>query len=186
MMKPYQNKDDKDLFYLVSKNDEKALKELILRYERLLMRIAVFYLKEVTDAEEVVGDLFFNIWQKRKNLKIDGNIKNYLSISIKNNCFSLLQKHKKRKIISYGHDYEGVYPDNIKSDDHIIMEELHTSLTSFLETLPEQRSLIFSLAKFEGLSFEEIADLLNISPKTVANQVSLALKGVSIHIKNSQ
>lgn len=184
-MKNYRDKEDKDLIYLVSKNDEWALRALILRYESLMMRIAVFYIKETTEAEELVADFFFNIWQKRKTLQIQGNIKNYFSISIKNNCFTLLQKDKKRKNTSYIDDYQGVFRDNKKSDDHLIMEELHISLKSFLETLPEQRSLIFSLAKFEGLTFDEIADLLNISPKTVANQISLALKEVAVHIKNS-
>lgn len=180
-MKDYHKKEDADLIYLISKQDEKALAQIIDRYHNTLMKIACFYLKDEQQAEELLADYFYNIWKKGRDLKIKGSIKNYFAISIKNNCLSLIQKnHMKERILS---DYDYEIQDRKSADDCIIMEELNNSLKDFIQSLPEQRSLIFSLSRFEGLTFDEIADLLGIAPKTVANQVALALQDITEQFK---
>lgn len=180
-MKDYQLKDDADLIYLISMQDEKALAQIIDRYHNMLMKIACFYLKDEHHAEEILADYFYNIWEKGNNLKIKGSVKNYFAISIKNNCLSLIQKNqiKERTFSDYDYDIQ----DRKCADDLIIMDELNNSLKDFIQSLPERRSLIFSLSRFEGLSFEEIADLLGIAPKTVANQIALALQDITEQFK---
>lgn len=126
------------------------------------------------DAEELVQDMFFKLWQNRNQINVISSSKSYLFTSVKN---SMLNKHKHEKVKQmYAADYR--YTNKEESDDFEMDEnrEKIKNIELAIAELPEKRREIFVKSKVEGKKYKEIADELQISVKTVENQMGEALK----------
>ena len=126
-------------------------------------------------AEEIVQEIFVNIWIKRNDLPVHTSLKAYLLKSVKNDCLDHLRhlKVKENYAVNFLKEsselYEEVFYDLINND-------IQKSLDRAIEKLPTQCREVFTLSRFNYLSYREISDKLNISIKTVENQISKALK----------
>jgi len=127
------------------------------------------------EAEEVTQDVFVKFWEKCTTLSPDSSIKSYLYRSVHNSCLNAI-KHEKVKdtyrqhIIQY---LESSYMDHVELNDP---DALRTRINSEIDKLPPRCSEIFKLSRFEGLKYQEIAEHLDISVKTVEVQMGKALK----------
>lgn len=167
------------------KNGDAHSMELLFR--RLYPQLCAFankFLHDLDEAEEVVQEVFFKVWKNRKSLDESKSIQSYLFTSVKNGCFNLLE-HQKTKD-KYAALLERVYVSSDQSilyQDSLIATELEKDFTKALETLPPECRRIFELSRFEGLKYQEIADQLNISIKTVETQMSRALSKIRIQLR---
>ena len=130
---------------------------------------------DLSTAEDIVQGVFVDLWIKRENISAYTSVKTYLFLAVKSDCFDFLQ-HKK---------VEQRYIDKVRNESP---EEAEQEFTPFLEDdlqllintavkkMPEQCSKIFYMSRFRYMSYKAIADELNISPKTVDNQIGKALK----------
>lgn len=130
------------------------------------------YLNDWVTAEEVVQDMFSNIWSKSDSIKIRTNTKSYLYGSVRNACLNIL---KHQKVISAHHEYVKNAND-FYENDFLELNELEEKISQGLEQLPSKCREIFELSRFEEKKYKEIAETLNISVKTVETQMSKALK----------
>ena len=139
--------------------------------------------KELTD--EIVSDVFINIWRRRKNMEEIKNLKLYLYISAKNITFNYLKKLHRENLADL--DMVEIEPQDPFSDPGaaMITREMNLKLRSAINDLPPRCKLIFTLLKEDGLSYKQTAQLLNISESTVENQLSIALKKISGAIRYS-
>ncbi|NJN41252.1 MAG: RNA polymerase sigma-70 factor [Flammeovirgaceae bacterium] len=144
-------------------------------YYQPLCNYAYSFLRDRDEAEETVQSTFFNFWEKRKNIEIQTSTKAYLYRSVRNTCLNAI-KHEK---IKQRHASDSL---SVTKDHHepvaqtVIKNELELEIARALQTLPEQCRLIFKLSRFEELKYSEIAEQLNISVKTVENQMGKALR----------
>ena len=173
---------DKDIQYSINQwllDDENAFKEIFTYYYPRLYRFAFRYLKNEVMAEDLSMEVLARIWEKKKRLH-SATFENYLFTAARNRLINLWQR-KVEGLLSLDTVQKG-QPDNDPAfmDDAILSKELETIYRSSLSALPEQRRLIFHLHRNEHLSYKEIASKLNISPKTVENQVGAALKQLRI------
>lgn len=125
---------------------------------------------------EVVQDVFVSIWNKRDELTLDQNLKAYLYTATRNKSLNFLQK-KKLPTVSFSpaiHDGQVEKP----ADEVMETNELEIALYDEIYQLPEKCRKIFLLSRQEGMSYKEIAVKLNISVKTVENQIGIALKRI--------
>ena len=133
------------------------------------------------EARDIVQDVFVKFWNDCKKLDIQFSIRSYLFVSVKNKCFDLLRK-KNRNIkvqeISNEHDIAD------ESFETYILTELETLFNSSLSKLPERCREVFELSRFQGLKNREIAAKLNLSEKTVENQVTKALHILKKELKD--
>ena len=156
--------------------------EMVFRQHYQYLCIQAFnILKDADEAEEIVQDTFVKIWNKREELSITISMKNYLIQSIKNTCFNQI-KHEQVKR-SYQADFiksnqEGEHHDQVQVD------ELEKQIQSAINNLPEERKKVFLLSRKQGLKYQEIARELNISVKTVENQMGKALKFMREELKD--
>jgi RNA polymerase sigma-70 factor, ECF subfamily len=181
---PYMMTDhNTELFKKVKLGDEKAFESLFKFYYQRLCHYACATLKDMEDAEEVVQQVFINIWDKRENIFIDTSLQSYLYRAVNNAC---LNKIKQKKIYGMHHEHIKLEsPVSIDStSETIISEELKEAINDAVELLPDQCKLVFQLSRFEGLKHQEIADELSISVKTVENQIGKALKHLRGHLKD--
>lgn len=160
---------------ITEKDDHRAFHEFYKIYFNKIYRVAFSLVKNREMAEEIVEDVFFNFWQIRDRYAEIRNIDNYLFISTKNLSFHYLKKDKNMlKVAVENFSKLQVYRQN--PEKVMLTHELEVFLDDAVERLPDRCKEIFKLARMKGLKYKEVAKLLNISVKTVENQIAIALK----------
>lgn len=128
-------------------------------------------------AEEVVQDVFFNIWKNRETLRIRQSLQSYLYRAAYNNSMMYLRKMRREHFME---DISGPEPrlDEPDPSQRIQFNEVSSLITQTLDGLPERTREIFRLNRQEGLKYREIAKKLSISEKTVEANMGKALKAL--------
>lgn len=151
--------------------DSSSFEELFKNYFTPLMFFARKILVDEDDAREVVHKVFITLWEKRENINLDTSLKSYLFTSVHNRSLNVLRDRKKfsdEELPEVAGDWD--------VSTQIESMELEEKIQEAIQNLPDKCRQIFELNRFEGLKYREIAHKLNISVKTVENQMSKALK----------
>lgn len=159
-------------------NDQAAYKELFLLLHSRLKQFAYSILKSTEEAEELVSDIFIRVWQKREQLtRIESPVL-YFYTAVKNLAFNRLEKQKRQPNIS-GEDWL-VQLNSIYFDPEQLMltEEMMRQIKKAVHDLPPRCRIIFKLVKEDGLKYREVAELLQLSIKTVEAQMAIALRRI--------
>lgn len=159
--------------------DAVAYKKLFFLFFLPLKNFSYAILKSKESAEEVVSDVFVEIWAKRKQLLEIDNLKMYIYVSVRNASLRRLQQTQKTKTLSLDDIEVSFASSDLNAADTIISKELVEKIEIAIENLPPQCKIIFKLAKEDKLKYKEIAELLSISVKTIDNQISTALKKIA-------
>lgn len=160
-----------------------AFEMLFRTYYQPLCNYAYTYVQDRDEAEEIVQATFLNIWEKRNNLAIHTGVKPYLYAMVRNACLNVL-KHEKIKQQHAAMEM-AVADRSVESTTRTVMAmELETRIYQAMDKLPEQCRLVFKLSRFEELKYGEIAEQLNISVKTVENQMGKALRIMREQLKD--
>ena len=142
-------------------------------YEPLL-RYANSITNNENDSEEIVQEIFLNLWKNRKSIKITSSLSAYLYCSVYNNC---LQQIKRNKLNTKYQQYAmSQINQPIEPIEELRYNELNKKVFEVLNELPENCQTIFKLSRFHGLKYREIAKKLSISIKTVEANMNKALK----------
>ncbi|MES2680947.1 MAG: RNA polymerase sigma-70 factor [Bacteroidota bacterium] len=173
---------DQQYWQLISKGDKSAFEQAFRAYYQSLCNYAVPLIKDKDEAEEVVQNVFFNIWSKREALQINSSLKSYLYRAVHNDCLNKL-KHVKVKTL-YAEDYKKSAGAFNSATDTLEAKELGVKINKAIDSLPEQCGNVFRLSRFENLKYAEIASQLDISVKTVENHMGKALKILREQLKD--
>ena len=175
--------NDQEYWQLISKGDKIAFEKAFRAFYAALCNYALSLVKDKDEAEEVVQNVFFNIWNKRTALQVSGSLKAYLYRSVHNECLNKI-KHVKMKT-TYAEDYRKNASGSFdNAADHLHAKELGQKINTAIDSLPEQCGNVFKLSRFENLKYNEIAQHLNISIKTVENHMGKALKILREQLKD--
>lgn len=168
-----EKSSDQNLVQLLQKGNAIAFDSLFKIYSPKLFGFALKYFRNETDAEELVQEVFVKVWENHQSLKSELSFKSYLFTIALNQ----IRKHFNKKAISLR------YLESLKNDpefsDQNTTDDYETTLLHIyhiINQMPERRREIFIKSKLEGKSSKEVAAELNISPGTVDNQVSEALR----------
>jgi RNA polymerase sigma-70 factor (family 1) len=164
---------DANLVFNLSKGNVLAFNELYHRYCKRLYRFAYGYLKSTEDSEELVQEVFTRIWENREILDCELSFKSYLyTIS-----FNIIRKHfRKKKYISEYFKNKVCDDNDFQTTQEITYNSLYRYISLLANKLPEKRKVIFKSSRFNEKTITEIADELQISHKTVENQLTDALR----------
>lgn len=124
-------------------------------------------------AEDIVQQMFVGLWEKRAETNIDGNPRSYLLRSVHNACLNHL-KHLKVRVEHANHTKVNAADSEMR--DLLEEEELRTHVKQCVQQLPAQCRKIFLMSRVQGKKYQQIADELDLSVKTVENQMGKALK----------
>lgn len=169
------NLTDNTLAARIGSDSKDAFKLLYNRYNRKLYYFSMRYLGDKKDAEDLVQEVFVNIWEHRKSLDATMSVKNYIYRITVNCIFNFLKKKTVRARFVETELQKGELLTN-QTYDQVFLHDLERSIISIVETLPPQQQKIFRLSRFEGLSHEEIANNLGLSVRTVENQIYRVLR----------
>jgi RNA polymerase sigma-70 factor (ECF subfamily) len=159
---------------LLAKRDETAFEQVFKTYYRDLHAYAFSILRDDIMAEEMVQNVFYKLWDRAGTLNIGGSVAAYLYRAVHNESLNHLKHLKVRsehKLYVSHRREESEGPGK-----HLAAKELEKRLQAAMNDLPEQCRTIFQLSRFEELRYREIADRLDISVKTVENQMGKALR----------
>lgn len=163
--------------------DIAAFEMLFRTYYQSLCNYACTFVRDPEEAEEVVQNTFTNIWEKRDTLSIHTGVKPYLYAMVRNACLNQL-KHAKIKQQHAAMEI-AVGERSVESVSRTVeASELEVRIQEAMSKLPEQCRLVFKLSRFEDLKYAEIAEQLNISIKTVENQMGKALRVMREQLKD--
>ncbi|MDZ7646944.1 MAG: RNA polymerase sigma-70 factor [Cytophagales bacterium] len=163
--------------------NESAFEMIFRTYYQPLCRYAYSFLQDKEEAEEVVQSSFITVWDKRNILTIETSVTSYLYRMVRNNCLNVI-KHEKIKQQHVAHELAVAEVSHESVSQKVHAAELEIKISEAMKTLPEQCRLVFQLSRFEELKYQEIADQLQISVKTVENHMGKALKLMRVHLKD--
>ena len=157
-----------------SQLDKPAFELLFENYFEVLCRFAFGYIKDRDASQEIVQDVFINLWNKRETIDPDRQVKSYLYTSVKNRCLNYIRDNKKFRSFYLDVEVEMEIPDT--NPDLFSENETKIKIENALDKLPEKCRQVFELSRFEEMKYKDIADNLGISVKTVEVQISKALR----------
>lgn len=155
--------------------DKERFKEVFKKYYNPLCNFAATIVNDHKVAQDVVQDVFTKLWDKRETLSIDSNEKSYLFQAVKNRSFEILRKNKKDAELSKA-DFNEAFNQNEYVEEQANKFMLKEFLYNSIRQLPPKCQEIFVLNKINGLTYVEIAEDLEISVKTVENQIGKAYR----------
>ena len=159
---------------IARQEDQWAYKELFTSLYSYLLHFAKTLVKAKEPAEEIVSDVFIRVWEKRRDLEKIENLKVYLYITTRNKAFNYLERQK-RVATNPLEDITELTSIYLNPEQLMITADMLALIQRAIDRLPPQCRIIFKLAKEDGLKYREVAEILNISPKTVENQLTIAL-----------
>jgi RNA polymerase sigma-70 factor, ECF subfamily len=162
--------------------DRKAFEILFRSHFKGMCYFAMQYVKDYESAREIVQEAFISLLEKRVFIDPEKQVKSYLSATVHNRCLNFLRDNKRFNgdLLSLEH----LYPEQtFVPPDKLVEKEMQKKIRIAMEELPEKCREIFHLNRFEHLKYQEVADKLGISVKTVETQMSKALQHMRIHLK---
>ncbi|GAB2581984.1 RNA polymerase sigma-70 factor [Spirosoma areae] len=166
---------DEDLIGAIRIGNEAVFETVFRQFYAPLCQYGRSIVKDEDEAEEAVQAVFLTLWERRDSLLITTSLKAYLYRSVHNRCLNRL----KQVAIQADHREQAaleMYASDTSSAQAVLTDELAERLHTTIARLPEQCRRIFEMSRFDELRYQEIADQLGLSIKTVENQIGKALR----------
>lgn len=155
--------------------DQSAFRRFVDYYSDNLYYFALGFVGRKEIAEEIVSDVFCDVWQNKASYTAVENTKSWLLIMVRNKSISYLRKNDKYENISFD-DIEEFYFPPVEAPDTVMIEkEMLDRINRSIEKLPPKCKMVFTLAKIQGLRYKEISEILNISVKTINVHIASAI-----------
>lgn len=151
-------------------------------YYKPLVQYGNTILKDADETEDIVQQVFVSVWEKRTQLDIHTSIRALLYKAVHNACLNRIKHYKVRA--AHAEEWKATQSVAADASDHLQAAELNDKIQAAIELLPEQCRKIFRMSRFEQLKYQEIADRLGLSVKTVENQMGKALKVVRASLQD--
>jgi RNA polymerase sigma-70 factor (ECF subfamily) len=162
---------------IACEGDEKAFAELFRHFYDRLLHFCIQYVHSREAAEEIVSDVFVKIWNRRAELEKIVNLEVYLFVAVKNHSLNYLEQYSSLRISPINEE-TGMAELTNSVDPEKTMEwkEILFRMDQEVSRLPDQCRRVFKLIKEEGFKYKDVAEILNISPRTVETQLFRAMK----------
>ncbi|OIV43652.1 RNA polymerase sigma factor [Flavobacterium johnsoniae] len=175
---------DEILIGRLRNGDESALTELYNKFWQSLFMSAYNVLKDKELCEDIIQDIFMNIWNNREKLEIHISLKGYMYACARYQVFNQFKKNKDKIHVEFFDDLDKRFQHSTP-ETQLMHEELVQQINTIVESLPLKCQLVYKLSREEQLSHKEIAERLDISTKTVENHITKALQVIRLSMGSS-
>ena len=161
-------------------DDGVAFRYLFEHYYPSLCLFAKRFIDDRETREDIVQEVFFRLWDKRKQITVTSSAQNYLLTSVRNLCLNYLRRQEVQQPVE-----ESLFdqPDDEEGDRLIQLRELEEQLAQALAQLPPEYRLAFELNRMEGKSLEEVAQRMGVSTRTVERYRDKAIALLQTELK---
>lgn len=181
-----------DLVLRIKQNEEYAFEMLFKLFYKQLFQYALVFVKHAHIAEEILQDAFLKIWEIRQSIDENQSIKAFLYKCVHNSSINYLNKLKTTNRLSQEYLNELNHRQEFFQESHednyfelLAKEELEDKIRQVIQDLPPQCREIFVMCRMYSLTYNQIAEKLNISVNTVKTQLSRAMQKIRDEVKNS-
>lgn len=177
--------DTLNLWKLVCNNDDEKAFELFFHLlNNSLIKFGILYVNHREIAEEIVSDVFVKCWLNRKMLTEIQNPETYLFVAVKNQSLNHIKKYSSIHLVQIDETNTVEFVNTYNPQKEIENKELIFRMDKAISALPQQCRIVFRLIKEDGMKYKEVAEILNISPRTVQTQLFRAIKKLSVVLSN--
>lgn len=174
---------DRALIERIANNDEEAYASLFRQFYVQLCRFSLKYVREEAVSEEIVQDVFISLWEKRESLNIHSSLKAYLFRAVKNSSINYLNSQFARQ------DFQRDFFDHTElpvnnTQETLVYDELREIVQKAINGLPSRCRTIYTMSRNTGMSYQEIANELDVSVKTVETQMGIAFKKLRSYLQH--
>jgi len=178
-MQDFSQYDDAELMQEIRVDNMFAFDALYGRYSKRLYKFAFSILKSVEESENILQDVFLNLWEKRHTVEKDSSVKFYIFTITYNSAISIIRKKvRETQFLDYLKSLQELNQDQETPSLELEFNELIKTLHIIIDDLPRRQKEVYILHKEEGLKYHEIAKRLNISVNTIETHMSRALKSI--------
>lgn len=170
------------LWNISAHDDENAFRHLFQSYYPALYMYAKRFVAEKETREDIVQDVFFSLWENRKRIHVQTSARVYLVACVRNHCLNFLRRQSMESYDVAGHENIPVYAEN--GNDLYTLSELQALLARALDKLPPAYRQVFELNRFEGKTYGEIADSMQLSVRTVERYKNKAVEILKKELKD--
>jgi RNA polymerase sigma-70 factor (ECF subfamily) len=177
-------KQDYILIKKIIKGDEKAFRSL---YDLFFVRVVNFafkFLHNRNEACEVAQDVFMKIWDMREELNENKSVSGFIFRITKLKSIDLIRKEESRVNLQFSDNLPDIFINDQSVDQNLIAEELNMEYVGIVNKLPAKRAQIFRMSRDECMTYKDISERLDISPRTVETQIRLALQQIKEDLSN--
>ena len=172
----------------IKASDREAFGDLFRELREALVRYVKSIVHDDMVAHDLVQDVFVSLWKLRESIDPSKSLKAYLYQIARNRAIRHLRDERthdeKHRIIK--RDTSAELPEEEWPDARVEKHSLYKKLRSWLNALPERQREALELSRYQGLSHREIADVMEISPRTVNSHITLAIKNLQRHIQAAE
>lgn len=160
----------------IEKSNQRAFEDLYRLFFPRLFNFAVLYVHKREIAEEIVNDVMMKIWNKREGITRILNLETYLFVAVRNHSLNYLSQYSNYHVVA---EPDTSYAEVVNLNDperELEWKEIYGKLNHAIDELPDQCRTVFKLIKEEGFRYKQVAEILNLSPRTVETQLFRAIK----------
>ncbi len=182
MLNPMMNNQTQSLLNQLQAGDEGVIQLLFKEHYSYLCKSVYRYVKDGSTTEDIVQNVFMKLWTKRESINVKTSFKPYLRRMAINEAISYLRglkRYSEPDLIP-----EAMTDANDNVERQYLQSELSEQVRNAIDSLPPKCRTVFLLSRYEELTYKEIAEKMEISPKTVENQMSKALKVLRVALKS--
>jgi RNA polymerase sigma factor (sigma-70 family) len=179
-MSSFSGISDAELLLSLKDDDKAAYNEIYERYWKKLYNESYKRLKKPGRVEELVQDVFIDLWVSRQRKDI-GHLENYLIVAVRYAVFTNYRRN--RSVLNFEEPLEHLLLSDLQADSLLNIKEIKCCIAIWLSMQPERRAEIFRMRYMEDVSTKEISILLGISRKTVQNQLITSFKSLRVFLK---
>jgi RNA polymerase sigma-70 factor (ECF subfamily) len=182
---------DTELIINANKGDVLALEELIYRYDKMVLRIALKYTGDSDDAKDIYQEVFIRVYKSLASFQFKSEFSTWLFRITSNVCISFKRKYSKRNHFSLNDEEHSTYittiPDDdaLSPDDLVVNAEYGDKITEALNTLSPNQKMSFLLKHYEGYKIREIAEMMNCKEGTIKKYLFEAVKKLKMQLQNN-
>lgn len=179
-MRNYSLHNEPELLKQIAQGDERAFALLVEGYGASIYAHVLTYIKDATRSEEITQDIFLNVWNHRQELPSIQNFRGYLYVLTRNRTISAFRE----KIIRYEEAEKDQLQAGLNPAGLMEYRQLSDTLQRGIGQLPARRKEVFIMSRFDGMTYEEIANHLNISKSAVNKHIIEALVFLRTFLRN--
>lgn len=170
-----ENMTDAELLKMLQTDSENAIELIFNEHYAYLCRVCNNMIRDGEQSEDIVQEVFHDFWKKRNSIDINTSVRAYLKRAVVNKTLNYI-RDKKFKYQEEVDDHQDIFSSQPTILEQMDLEVLEEKIGNAIDALPERCRIIFTMSRFEEMSYKEIAGNLDISIKTVENQISKALR----------
>ncbi len=182
---------DNELIINANNGDVLALEELIYRYDKMVLRLAMKYTGDSDDAKDIYQEVFIRVYKSLASFQFKSEFSTWLFRITSNICLSFKRKYNKQNHLSLNDEENSTYITAIPDDDAISPYELVVNsehgakITEALNTLSPNQKMSFLLKHYEGYKIREIAEMMNCKEGTIKKYLFEAVRKLKLQLQNS-